>query len=155
MRKGCLNSVYANGMAIIMKKTLTDNAVWIVLNTLSVLAFLFLPQFVCGYNNLSVMDLLANHITHCAFWAVLAVLGALMNVISVLLYIANKHKQSSIILLFLPMIEIIFQFAVIFNFVSVQNGNSIFFGSFTALTALTVFLAPLISLYKVKITEEE
>ncbi|MDE5994989.1 MAG: hypothetical protein K2G60_05700 [Oscillospiraceae bacterium] len=138
-----------------MKKTLIDNAVWIVFNTLSVLAFLFMPQFVCGCNNFSVMDLLTNHVTHRAFWTVLAVLGALMNVISVFLYIANKHNQSSIILLFLPMIEIILQFAVIFNLVSVQSENSIFFGSFTALTALTVFLAPLISLYKVKIIAEE
>lgn len=142
-------------MAIIMKKTLTDNAAWIILNTLSVLAFLFMPQFVCGHNNFSVVDLLTNHVTHQMLWVVLAVLGVLMNVISVFLYIANKHGQSSIILLFLPMIEIILQFAVIFNLVSVQDGNSLFFGSFTALTALTVFLAPLISLYKVKITAEE
>lgn len=138
-----------------MKKTLTDNAAWIVLNTLSVLAFLFLPQFVCGCNSFSVIDLLTNHVTHCAFWTVLALLGTLMNIIAVLLYIANKHKQSSIILLFLPLIEIILQFAVIFNLVSVQNGNSVFFGSVTVLTALTVFLAPLISLYKVKMTAEE
>lgn len=137
------------------RKALIDNASWAVLNTLSAAAFLFMPQFVCGYNTFSVMDLLTNHVTYCAFWTVLAVLGTLMNVISVFLYIANKHGQSSITLLFLPMIEIILQFAVIFNFVSVQGGNSLFFGSFTALTALTVFFAPLISLYKVKITEEE
>lgn len=135
-------------------KTLIDNAAWIVLNTLSVLAFLFAPQFVCGCNNFSVMDLLTNDVTNRAFWTVLAVLGALMNVISVFLYITKKHKQSSIILLFLPIIEIILQFAVIFNLVSVQEENSIFFSPFEVLTALTVFYAPLISLYKVKITAE-
>lgn len=142
-------------MAIIMKKTLTDNAVWIVFNTLSVLAFLFLPQFVCGYNNFSVMDLLTNHVTHCAFWTVLAVFGVLMNVISALLYMTNRQKQGNVTVLFLPMIEIITLFAVIFDLISVQGGNSVFFSRLVVPAALAVFFAPLIGLYKVKVITEE
>lgn len=126
-----------------------------VLNTLSAAAFLFIPQFVCGYNNFSVIDLLTNHVTHCAFWTVLAVFGVLMNVISALLYMTNRQKQGNVTVLFLPMIEIIILFAVIFDLISVQGGNSVFFSRLVVPAALTVFFAPLIWLYKVKVITEE
>lgn len=137
------------------KKALIDNASLTVLNTLSAAAFLFVPQFANGASYCSVTDLLMNNVPHRAAWFVLAVLGVLMNVISALLYMTNRQKQGSVTVLFLPIIEIIMLFAVIFNLLSAQGGNSMFFSSFVMPTALTVFFAPLIWLYKVKVITEE
>lgn len=137
------------------KKALIDNASLTVLNTLSAAAFLFVPQFANGTSYCSVTDLLINNAVHRAVWAVLAALGVLMNVISALLYMTDRQKQGNITLLFLPIIEIIILFAVMFNFLSVHGGNSVFFSQFVVPAALTVFFAPLIQLYKVKVITEE
>lgn len=142
-----------------MKKKLTLRSIGLaVLNILSALMFLFLPQFSCGYIyltnnreffsvlNLSVLDLLKNGVSHRTALFSAIVFSVLMTVFSAVLFLLQKVKIGRITAFFLPALEIILMFAVIFNLLVLPSGENLFFSTFVTPVGLTVFFTSLISL---------
>lgn len=147
-------------MAIIMKEKLSvKNIALAVLNILSALVFLFLPQFSCGFvytaNNeksFSMLDLLKNGVSHRTALFSLVIFSILMSVFSAVLFLLQKVKFGRITAFFLPSLEIMLMFAVIFNLLILPNGENLFFSAFVTPVGLTVFFASLISLVHAKST---
>lgn len=145
--------------AIIMKEKLSvKNIALAVLNILSALMFLLLPQFSRGYIyltnnkelfsmfNLSVLDLLKSGVSHrTALFAAVAI-GILMTVLSVAMFLLKKVKIGRITAFFLPALEIILMFGVIFNLLVLPSGENLFFSTFVTPVGLTVFFVSFISL---------
>ncbi len=145
-------------MAIIMKEKLSVKNIGLaVMNILSALMFLLLPQFSCGFayteNNeksFSMLELLKDGVSHrtVLFFAVLCCV--LMTVFSAALFLLQKSRSGRITAFFLPALEIILIFAVIFNLLVLPNGENLFFSAFVTPVGLTVFFASLISLAPAK-----
>lgn len=146
-----------------MRKKLSLRSIGLaVLNILSALMFLFVPQFSRGYIyltnnkelfsvfNLSVLDLLKSGVSHrTALFAAVAV-GLLMSVFSAVLFLLKKSRIGRITAFFLPALEIILMFAVVFNLLVLPSGENLFFSTFVTPVGLTVFFASLISLASAK-----
>lgn len=146
-----------------MRKKLSLRSIGLaVLNILSALMFLFVPQFSRGYIyltnnkelfsvfNLSVLDLLKSGASHrTALFAAVAV-GILMSAFSAVLFLLKKSRIGRITAFFLPALEIILMFAVVFNLLVLPSGENLFFSTFVTPVGLTVFFVSLISLASAK-----
>lgn len=144
------------------RKALVKNLALTVINILAVFAFLFVPQFSCAGSFLSdsadafSLLYLISRADAFRFFLIFAVTAtALASIIELPMLFLKKQTVANVLLLILPITQIMLQFAVIFSFLTVNGGQSVFFSQFTVHVSLPVFLVPLISLYKVKITEEE
>lgn len=133
----------------------TETVLGISASVISTAAFIFFPQFSAGQKNVSIFNLIKEGAEHNFILYASVLLCAVMSIIAVMLFLRNKRREVGFLLPALPTAEMIMIFSVIFGLVALKNGESLFFGPFTALTALTVFLAPLIPLYKMKLKSEE